>query len=223
MTINECDAWCVNTTEAPTRALPQAKDGHRGRPAIFLDKDGTVLKDVPYNVDPVLMQFAPGAQAGLQRLGRLGLPLIIISNQPGIGMGLIRRDDLLVVKQHLASMFQAAGACLAGFYYCPHHPQAKAAHYAYACDCRKPAPGLLRQAALQRHIDLEASWFVGDILDDVEAGKRAGCKTVLLDNGNETRWELGAWRTPERVEADLDGASQWISRQCVQNKVGGLA
>lgn len=180
------------------------------RSAIFLDKDGTVLQDVPYNVDPDYMHFAPGALAGLTRLGELGLPLIIISNQPGVGLGKISMTDLLIVRQRLESMFHSAGATLAGFYYCPHHPQAIAPQYACACSCRKPAPGLLRVAARQHGIDLERSWFIGDILDDVEAGRRAGCRTILLDNGNETEWLSNPWRTPDRIEPNLDEASRWI-------------
>ncbi|HLR12928.1 MAG TPA: HAD family hydrolase [Burkholderiaceae bacterium] len=181
-----------------------------GTPAIFLDKDGTVLWDVPYNVEPRRMRFAPGAAQGLSRLARLGLPLIIISNQPGIGLGRVRDEDMAVVRQHLGTMFASVGAQLNDFYYCPHHPQAALPRYAHVCDCRKPAPGMLRRAATRHGIDLERSWFVGDILDDVEAGRRAGCNTVLLDNGHETEWYLNAVRTPERVAPDLDTASQWL-------------
>lgn len=191
------------------------------RPAVFLDKDGTVLRDVPYNVDPDLMQFAPGARAGLSRLARLGMPLIIISNQPGIGLGKIAPEDLLPVRNRLASMFRSAGAALAGFYYCPHHPRATVARYACTCTCRKPAPGLLHLAAACHDVDLLRSWFVGDILDDVEAGRRAGCRTILLDNGSETEWLPGAWRIPERIEPDLDAASRWISLQCPRTGSGG--
>jgi len=195
----------------------------RPQPAVFLDKDGTVLEDEPYNVDPDRMRFAPGARAGLCRLGRLGLPLIIISNQPGIGLGKASPRDLLLVRRRLESMFLSVHAVLAGFYYCPHHPQAVLARYACACDCRKPAPGLLRAAAKRHCIDLARSWFVGDILDDVEAGRRAGCRTILLDNGHETEWLRGAWRTPERIEPDLDGASRWIGAQCPPADIGGAA
>jgi histidinol-phosphate phosphatase family protein len=193
------------------------------QPAVFLDKDGTVLCNVPYNVDPGKMQFAPGASAGLARLGQLGMPLIIISNQPGIGLGLFGPEDLVVMHRHLAAMFREVGATLAGFYYCPHHPQAAVARYAGVCACRKPAPGLLRLAAACHDVDLRRSWFIGDILDDVEAGRRAGCRTILLDNGNETEWRTGGWRTPERIEPDLDCASRWVCAQCPRVRWGGHA
>lgn len=185
-------------------------------PAIFLDKDGTLLADVPYNVDPRHMRFAPGAAAGLGRLAALDVPLVVISNQPGVALGKFERHRLLGVRQELERMFERAGARLAGFYHCPHHPQGIRPGYGMRCGCRKPEPGLLHVAAARHGIDLASSWFVGDILDDVEAGRRAGCHTLLLDNGNETEWLRNEWRMPDRVEQDLDGASRWIATQLRQ-------
>lgn len=179
-------------------------------PAIFLDKDGTVLADVPYNVDPRRMRFAPGAAAGLALLGTTGFPLIVISNQPGIALAKFSIDAIGPMHKRLEDMFIEAGARLGGFYFCPHHPSGVFPPYAKICDCRKPAPGLLHIAAQRLSIDLAASWLIGDILDDVEAGGRAGCRTVLIDNGNETEWLGGQWRTPDRIEKDLEGASRWI-------------
>lgn len=180
--------------------------------AIFLDKDGTLLKDVPYNVDPARMVFAPGARTGLARLGQLGLPIYVISNQPGVALGRFTDDQLAPMVSQLHRMFAHAGAELGGFYYCPHHPQGTISAHAISCDCRKPAPGLLLRAATEHGITLEASWFVGDILDDVEAGLRAGCNTVLIDNGNETQWEINERRVPHRIVSDLDEAGDWICR-----------
>lgn len=179
-------------------------------PAIFLDKDGTLLADVPYNVDRSRMRFAAGAASGLARLASLGLPLIVISNQPGVALGRFERHRLQDVRQELECMFERAGARLAGFYYCPHHPQGIRPGYGMRCGCRKPEPGLLHIAAQRHDLDLVSSWFVGDILDDVEAGRRAGCHTLLLDNGNETEWLRNEWRVPDHIESDLDGASRWI-------------
>ena len=174
-------------------------------PAVFLDKDGTLLVDVPYNVDPARMRLAPGVKAGLAQLGAAGVPLIVISNQPGVAMGLFPLEALAVVKETLASLFQRAGARLAGMYFCPH--RAVAAPGVAGCACRKPQPGLLRCAARDHDIDLAASWMVGDILDDVEAGRRAGCRTVLVDNGGETQWRQGPYRTPEHRCADFAQAA----------------
>lgn len=179
-------------------------------PAIFLDKDGTLLADIPYNVNPQRMHFAPGAFQGLVRLATLGWPLIVISNQPGVALGKFSQQDLLAVQEQLKTMFYEAGATLAGFYYCPHHPKGVRPAYSSHCECRKPSPGLLHLAAARHDIDLNRSWFIGDILDDIEAGRRAGCRTLLLNNGNETEWVTNEWRVPDSMEADLDSASRWI-------------
>lgn len=192
-------------------------------PAIFLDKDGTVLADVPYNVDPRRMHFAPGAYTGLSRLSTLGLPIIVVSNQPGVALGKFSIGDLVPMRRHLEKMFMLAGAKLDGFYYCPHHPRGVHPAYTILCECRKPSPGLLTVAAQRRGIDLASSWFVGDILDDVEAGRRAGCRTILLDNGNETEWHKSEWRTPDKIVPDLDGASRWICGQYHKELIGAGA
>ncbi|MDM9557681.1 D-glycero-alpha-D-manno-heptose-1,7-bisphosphate 7-phosphatase [Bordetella petrii] len=179
-------------------------------PAVFLDKDGTVLADEPYNVDPARMSYAPTAFDGLLRLGATGLPLIVISNQPGVALGYFDCAALAGVEQRLAAMFRAAGARLAGFYWCPHHPEGCVPGYARACACRKPRPGLLLRAARQQGIDLATSWFIGDILDDVEAGNRAGCRTLLLDVGSETQWRPGPWRTPTARAGGLGQAARHV-------------
>ncbi len=185
------------------------------RPAIFLDKDGTVLQDVPYNVDPANMIFAPGAAAGLARLALLGVPLYVITNQPGIALGRFCLDDLADMQQHLSQMFTQVGATLDGLYFCPHHPEGTVPQYACDCECRKPAPGLLLHAAKQHGIDLARSWLIGDILNDIEAGNRAGCQTILIDNGNETEWDLDQGRTPDYRVADLEEASRLVLGQRV--------
>lgn len=183
-------------------------------PAIFLDKDGTLLDDVPYNVDPALMRLAPGAPEGLARLGRLGLPLIVISNQSGVAFGRFGLTALGKVEQKLSELFAAHGARLAGCYFCPHHPKGTVAPFNVRCDCRKPAPGMFLAAA-EHGIDLSASWFIGDILDDIEAGHRAGCRAILIDNGNETEWRDGPGRTPDAKVSDLDLAARLIEEQTV--------
>lgn len=180
-------------------------------PAIFLDKDGTVLDDEPYNVDPVRMAYAAGAREGLRLLAALNVPLIVISNQPGVALGYFDRQELTGVRERLARMFEAAGARLADFYWCPHHPQGSRTAYTGVCTCRKPQPGLLLRAAREHQIDLGRSWFIGDILDDVEAGNRAGCRTVLLDVGNETEWRPGHWRHPDAQVANLEQAARHVA------------
>lgn len=188
-------------------------------PAIFLDKDGTVLQDVPYNADPDRMQFAPGARYGLALLAALRLPLFVVTNQPGIALEKFGFDALCAMRERLADMFDEAGASLAGFYFCPHHPHGTLPAYSGRCDCRKPAAGMLRRAAGRHGIDLAASWLVGDILDDIEAGRRAGCRTVLIDNGNETEWDISEMRLPDYRVPDLEAAGRLLTVRLAQHGV----
>jgi D,D-heptose 1,7-bisphosphate phosphatase len=181
------------------------------RGAIFLDKDGTLLEDVPFNVEPSLIRLARGAAEGLPRLKDLGFRLFVVTNQSGVARAMFEEKDLEPVMRRLQELTTTLGAPLDGFYYCPHHPEGSVARYALACDCRKPAPGLILAAASEHDVDLRASWLVGDILDDVEAGRRAGCRTALIDNGNETEWIWSPLRRPDLVASDLAEASRKIA------------
>ena len=178
--------------------------------AVFLDKDGTLVEDVPFNVDLEKLRIYPEVPAGLVALQAAGYKLIVVSNQPGIAHGYF--DDAAVdrVGKELRRRLDARGIEITAFYYCPHHPQGRRDDYAVECNCRKPAEGLLYRAADEHGIDLEGSWMVGDILNDVEAGNRAGCRTVLIDRGNETEWVAGKWREPHHVASDMIEASRRI-------------
>jgi histidinol-phosphate phosphatase family protein len=180
------------------------------RRAVFLDKDGTLVEDVPYNVDPARIHLAAACAAGLRSLDAADYRLVVISNQSGVARGYFPEAALVAVGRRLHELLAGVGVPLAGFYYCPHHPDGQVSGYAGPCGCRKPQPGLLRRAAQDHRLDLARSWFVGDILDDVEAGRRAGCRTVLLDNGHETEWVLGPDRRPHHYAATIDGAARII-------------
>ncbi|QYO62023.1 D-glycero-alpha-D-manno-heptose-1,7-bisphosphate 7-phosphatase [Leptolyngbya sp. 7M] len=178
--------------------------------AVFLDKDGTLLENVPYNVDPNQMRFTEGALTALQLLHQANYVLIVITNQSGVARGYFPETALIEVEQHLYRQLAQVGILLRGFYYCPHHPDGVIPPYNVVCTCRKPQPGLLHQAAAEQGIDLTQSWFIGDILHDVEAGRAAGCRTILLDNGNETEWQLSQNRLPHHVVTDLREAAAII-------------
>jgi histidinol-phosphate phosphatase family protein len=180
------------------------------RPAVFLDKDGTLVRDVPYNVDPALIELGPGADVALPRLARRGYELVVVSNQSGIARGYFEETAIRQVEQRLRELLDDIGVPLAGFYYCPHLMDGSVPQYAIACECRKPKPGLLVQAARDLDLDLAASWMIGDILDDVEAGRRAGCRSILLLNGGETAWDVSGERLPDAVAKDLVGAADRI-------------
>jgi histidinol-phosphate phosphatase family protein len=178
--------------------------------AIFLDKDGTIVEDVPYNIDPDRVRLSPGTVEGLRLLCDAGYLLIVITNQAGVALGLYPESALAVVNKHLTSLLLELGIPLSGFYYCPHHPEGKVAEYATRCECRKPAPGLIRRATRELELDVGQSWFIGDILNDIEAGHRAGCRAVLIDNGNETEWNLSSLRRPDYIAADIYEAAKYI-------------
>lgn len=180
------------------------------KPAVFIDKDGTLVHDVPYNVSPARIAVREEAGDALRRLQRAGYELVLVSNQAGVALGHFEERALDDVWTHLRERLSADGVDLCAFYYCPHHPQGEVAPYASDCDCRKPKPGMLRRAAQELGIDLERSWMLGDILDDIEAGHRAGCRSVLLDVGSETEWRESELRTPEFRARDLDRAAHFI-------------
>ena len=179
--------------------------------AIFLDKDGTLIDDIPHNVEPSRMTLCSGAGPALRVLARLGYRLFVASNQDGIAHARFGEDAMPAVAERLSELLRREQVELAGFYYCPHHPDGALARYTCACLCRKPRPGMLLRAAREHGIDLRASWMIGDILHDVEAGNRAGCRSLLIDNGNETEWEHGQYRTPTRIAPDLYAAAVLIA------------
>jgi D-glycero-D-manno-heptose 1,7-bisphosphate phosphatase len=168
-------------------------------PAVFIDKDGTLVENVPYNVDPGRIALTAGAAQGIAALAEHGFRVIVVSNQPGVALGLYGAAELRRVEQRLRELLPSLGA----FYFCPHGPHA-------GCKCRKPAAGMLLRAAREHRVRLDHSWMIGDILDDIEAGRRAGCRTLLLDNGNETEWQVTRARTPNLVAQDLAQAAALI-------------
>ena len=186
--------------------VPLASTSARS-PAIFIDKDGTLIENIPYNADTAKIQLLPGAVNGLLRLREAGFRLFVISNQTGIALGLLTESQVLQAYACIVDLIaEEAGRhgkdLLDSFYYCPHAQD--------ECDCRKPAPGMLLRAAREHGVPLAHSWMIGDILDDIEAGHRAGCRAILIDNGNETQWEPGPMRLPDAVVARLDEAAALI-------------
>jgi D-glycero-D-manno-heptose 1,7-bisphosphate phosphatase len=181
--------------------------------AVFLDKDGTLIHDVPYNADPDLVVLEDNCTEGLRLLCEKGYELFVISNQSGIACGYFSEDDLYAVENKLRSLLDAENIQLSGFYFCPHYANGIVYEYAVECYCRKPMPGMLLHAAEANDIDLSSSWMIGDILNDVEAGNRAGCKTILLDNGNETEWLDGKYRLPTMICRSINEAAG-----CILNK-----
>lgn len=153
--------------------------------AVFLDRDGTLVHPKHYPSRPEELQLYAGIGPELRMLQQAGFRLVVITNQAGIARGYFTADDLQHMHEHLTSELAQLGVQLDAIYFCPHHPDGAIPELAIRCDCRKPQPGMLLRAAADLDLDLRASWFVGDILDDIEAGNRAGCSTILVDLGTE--------------------------------------
>lgn len=178
--------------------------------AIFLDKDGTLVYDIPYNVDPSRVRFNDGAIAALRKFKQHDYLLIVVSNQSGVAHGYFSEQTLRALGTHINETLGRRGLKLDDFRYCPHHPAGKIAAYSMDCTCRKPKPGLILESARKFDIDLSHSWMIGDILNDVEAGNSAGCRTILINNGNETEWDLADNRKPTAIVGNLLEAAEVI-------------
>lgn len=180
--------------------------------AVFLEKDGTLVEAGRAGADPAKLRLLPGVSAGLARLCAAGFRLFIVSHQPGVARGQFREADLTLVVRRLEELLAPVDAAFEGFYYCPHQPGGRVRAYAVECLCRKPSPGLIEDACREHELDPLRSWMIGNVLDDVEAGRRAGCRTVLIDNGQETGWRGGPNRTPHLTAPDLAQAAELILR-----------
>src|SRR5688572_23653652 len=144
--------------------------------AVFLDRDGTMIEEVGYLKDPSRVKLIPGAAEGIRRLNTAGVPVVVVTNQSGIGRGYFPEAAIEAVHAEVLRQLCDEGARWDAVYYCPHHPDA-------GCDCRKPGPGMLRRAAAEHGLDLARSFVVGDKLSDVRAGRTLGCRRVPVLRG----------------------------------------
>lgn len=187
--------------------------------AIFLDRDGVLIDDVDLLTRPDQIRILEGVPEALRRLAEAGFKLIVVSNQSVVARGLLTEPEVENLNRTVEARLLAAGApALDAFYYCPHHPNAAAPEYRLICECRKPQPGLLRRAERDFGIDLPRSFMVGDRLTDIEAGQRAGCRTVWVQTGKHTAPRIQTAEPlgmKEPIQPDytcpgLKRAAQWI-------------
>jgi D-glycero-D-manno-heptose 1,7-bisphosphate phosphatase len=181
--------------------------------AVFLDRDGVLIADVDHLTSAAQTHILPGVPDALARLRVAGWRLIIATNQSVVARGQITEAQLKDIHRDLLDRLRAEGAEIDDVYYCPHHPEGDVAEYRWACDCRKPNPGMLLRAAAQWHLDLAASVIVGDAESDIEAGRRAGCKTVMITE--VTPRPAGSDQADSACRADyvarnLSEAAEWI-------------
>jgi len=179
------------------------------RKAVFLDRDGTLIRNYHYGCDPERIELLEGVPEGLRLLKREGYSLVVVTNQAGIAKGFFSEAQLAEMHKRLGWLLDSLGAPVDGWYYCPHHPEGTIPRFSIRCDCRKPMPGMLLKACAEMKLELSSSWIVGDILDDVEAGKRAGTRAILLDLGTESPPDRPE-RTPDYVVRDLREAAEII-------------
>jgi D-glycero-D-manno-heptose 1,7-bisphosphate phosphatase len=186
--------------------------------AVFLDRDG-VLNDPVF--DPADGRFesplhaadvvlADGAAEGCQLLQEAGFLLIVVSNQPGAAKGKTTLDELWAIHERVVALLAEHDVAIDEWRYCHHHPEATVAELRGPCDCRKPAPGMLLDAANARGIDLPASWMVGDSDGDIEAGQRAGCRTVLVEHPGSAHRRIGTPQ-PDAVVRNLYAGAAFIT------------
>jgi D-glycero-D-manno-heptose 1,7-bisphosphate phosphatase len=185
------------------------------RPAVFLDRDGTMLEEAGYLDRIERLAFFPYAIDAIRLLNRGGFAVVVITNQSGVGRGMYEEEFVGRAHHVVDARVTEGGGRIDGFYYCPHHPTAEIEKYRRDCDCRKPGPGMLRQAAQDCDLDLSRSFAVGDKWTDVQAGLAAGAKGLLVRTGYGRSSELApkAGVTPAAVLDDLISAAAWILRQ----------
>ena len=182
------------------------------RPAVFLDRDGTLIEEAGYLDRLERLVFFPYSIDAVRLLNNAGFAVVLVTNQAGVARGIFPESFVAEAHAHLRSRLEAGGARLDGFYYCPHHPDGTLDPYRRACDCRKPGDAMLRQAAGELNLDLTRSVVIGDRWHDIEAGRRAGTRTVLVRTGygrtEEQRPKTGL--NADAIVDDLITAVSWI-------------
>ncbi len=187
------------------------------KPAVFLDRDGTINEQMGYVNHLSRFVLLPGAAEAIRLLNERGYWAVVVSNQSGAARGYFPVELVEAVHCRMEALLALEGARLDGVFYCPHHLQASVPEYRMSCDCRKPRTGLIRQACERLEIDLARSYVVGDRYSDIELAHRAGLKSILVQTGYG-RGELehvlpGRQLQPHRVAADLGEAVRWIIEQ----------
>jgi D-glycero-D-manno-heptose 1,7-bisphosphate phosphatase len=176
--------------------------GHR--PAVFIDRDGTLTDEVGYVNHPSRLRLLPRSGEAICRLNAVGVAAVVVTNQAGLARGYFSADVLRATHEVLVAQLKDAGAYLDGIYVCPHHPTEGAPPYRTMCECRKPKAGLLRRAADELDLDLAASTVVGDKASDLVPARTVGARAVLVLTG----YGLGEW---EYRRAEVSGASDHVA------------
>jgi D-glycero-D-manno-heptose 1,7-bisphosphate phosphatase len=186
----------------------------RKRPAVFFDRDGTLITDVGYLDHSSQIKLFFRAAEALKTLRNAGFYLFVVTNQSGVARGYFSEASVKKVHQKLQQMLKAKGVKIDAFFYCPHHPQGKVKSLSRKCDCRKPSTGMVKQVLKRYSIDLKKSYVVGDKLDDVLLARNAKVAAGLLvrtGNGRQSEREFKKLRLENSaVVSNLSQAAKWI-------------
>ncbi len=187
------------------------------RPAVFLDRDGTIIADAKYLSQPSQIKLFSKTSEALKLLRKAGYYLFVVSNQSGVARGYFSEGMVRKVHQRLQQMLKAKDALIDAFFYCPHHPEGKVKAYSKVCACRKPGIGMIEQAARIYPIDLKRSYIIGDKMDDLflaRKAKLAGALLVLTGNGRKSEKKLKVSPLSKSfVVSDILSAAKWILTQ----------
>lgn len=179
--------------------------------AVFLDRDGTIVAHEPYLSSPDQLKLLPNAVQGIRLFREYGYLIIIVTNQSGVARGFFDEERLMLIHKRLMDMLEEEGVVIDGIYYCPHHTEGIIEQYKINCDCRKPSPGMLLDAARKYHIDLTQSLMIGDSEADMLAGRNAGCKCVLIRNSHIDETSTATMIGTDYMVKDLLEAAKLIS------------
>lgn len=198
----------LESQSSSTASTPRPQTANdSGVGAVFLDRDGILIEDRSYLTSFKQVQLIEDAVESVHRINHTGLIPIVVSNQSAIGRGMLTREALEEIHRFIDREFRLNGARIDAFYYCPHHPEAKQQEFRVNCDCRKPKPGMLLRAAREWNIDLSKSYMIGDSSRDVEAGKAAGCRTILIRDPSTCS------HLPDFSSSNLLDGVNWILEQ----------
>jgi len=181
--------------------------------AVFLDRDGTIIREAEYLSDPEKVELLDGSVTGIRQLHDAGYLVVVTSNQSGVARGYFDETAVRRVNAQMQKLLQVQAAQVDAVYFCPHYPQGTVPEYSRACDCRKPAPGMLQTAARELGIDLKQSWVIGDKQADIEFGLQQGLGTILVLTGygeESRRRGFPPGVEPDYIASNLADAAQFI-------------
>ena len=193
------------------------------RPAVFMDRDGTMTVEGGYINHPSRLKLITGTAEAVRTLNDNGIYAVVTTNQAGVARGYFTEDMIHTVHERMRKLLARHNATLDAIYYCPHHPREGGPGYRLDCNCRKPRPGMIEQACKELPIDLTRSYMVGDKISDSEFGHALGLRTVMVKTGygrGEYEYQRQDWKDqPDHIAKDLRAAVKWILQDLASREV----